>query len=187
MTEFADHLDRLKRLGRELAEKVRPHHLAVLAGVAVIGVGAAAVAAMAGPKPEPRAVLDGERMRIQVVAPMEPDITPGPVMDVGRLVDGPVSVPSFQPAVEPAEDADDRDDPVEVRKPSSGGKRYVEDPVIHTPPQPAEPAGGWHDSRSDRRFGFDAPQPDYRAEREARRADMTERVERDHERREGRR
>lgn len=185
MTEFSDHLDRLKQLGGEFAVRIRPHHLAVAAGVAVIGVAALAVGAMA--RPGSRAAIDGERLQIQVVAPVEPVVTPGPVMDVGHLIDGPVSIPSPQLAVEPLQDAYYEDEPVELRKPRSGPKRYVEEAVVHAPPQPEPPDAGRRDSRADRRFGFDAPQPDYRAEREARRADRTARAERDRERRDTRR
>lgn len=185
MTEFSAHLDRLKQLGRQVAARVRPQHLAVLAGVAVIGVGVAAVGAMA--LPGPRAVHDSERLQIQVVAPDEPEITPGSVMEVGHLVDGFVSVPAPQPVAEIAADAP-YDDFVEAAKPPPQGvKRYVEEAVIQAPPQPEEPAGGWRDSRVGRWLGFDAPQPDYRAEREARRARREESADQDGEAREARR
>ena len=157
MTEFFDHLDQLKQRGREFAAKVRPRHLAMLAGAAFIGVGVLAVSAMARPGPE--TVRGGERLQIQVVAPVEPDITPGPVMEVGHLVDGPVSIPAAQPEGKPVHDAD-HEDPVEPRKPSSGAKRSVEEAVIQAPPQPEAPAGGRRDSGPDRRAREDRARED---------------------------
>ncbi|MDP1913774.1 hypothetical protein [Brevundimonas sp.] len=60
-------------------------------------------------------------------------------------------------------------------------KRYVEDAVIHAPPQPEPPARDRLDDRVGRWFGFDAPDRDYRAEREARRERREARAQQDRE------
>jgi hypothetical protein len=49
-------------------------------------------------------------------------------------------------------------------------------------PASEAPPEGRRDGRVDRWFGFDAPDRDYRAEREARRARIDARIERDRER-----
>ena len=155
-----------------------------LAAVAVVGVGAAAVGAVA--RTGPQAVHETGRLRIQVVAPPEVAITPGSVMEVGHLVDGFEYAPPPQAAVETAAYAP-YDEDFETAEPRPAPKRYAEEAVIHAPPQPEEPAGDWRDSRVGRWLGFDAPEPDYRAEREARRARRDARAEEDRDRREVRR
>ena len=175
-------LERLMRQARGLAARLRPRHLAVAAAVAVIGVGVAGVRAVALPGPQP--ILDGARMQIEVVDPVEPEIMPGSVMDVGELVDGFEYTPPPRPVAEPVAFApyDDDFEPPK-RRPKSAA--YNEQPIIHAPPQPEARAGdrrGPRDDRVDRWFGFDAPERDYRAEREARRARRDAREERARER-----
>lgn len=184
MTEFSVHLDRLKSHGRAFLAGVRPHHLGLLAGVAVIGIGVLAVSAVA--RPGESALGVGERLQIEIVAPVEPTVSPGPVMEVGHLVDSPISLPPPPPPVEPFQDVYYEDGP-EVAKPPVGTKRYVEEVVIQTPPRPAEPRRDrWRD-QADRWFGFDGPERDYRAEREARRARLEARMDREREALEARR
>lgn len=184
MTEFADHLDRLKVHAREGLARVRPHHLGVLAGIAVVCAAAMAVAAVA--RPGTPASTDGERLRIEVVAPVEPTVAPGSVMEVGHLIDGMESPPTPPPPVDPLRDVYYEAVP-EAEKPSTGSKRYVEEAFIQAPPRPGEP-------RRDRRldeggpgFGFDGPERDYQAEREARRARMEARMDRERQARDVRR
>lgn len=184
MSDLSAHLDRLKQQGRALLAQVRPHHLAVLAGVAVIGVGVVAVAAMA--RPEQPVSHGDEKLRIQVVAPEEPEITPGSVMEVGHLVDGFRYTP---PPPAPVEDAAyaPYDELAEAPDPPKRGKPFADGEVIPPPQPPEEPQAGWRDSRVGRWLGFDAPEPDYRAEREARRARRDDRAQQERDRRDVRR
>ena len=149
------------------AGRLRPHHFAAVAGLAVLGLGAMTVRSVALPGPAP--VLDGDRLHIQVVAPVEPEITPGSVMDVGTLVDGFVYRPPPRPAPEPAAYAP-YDEDYGLAEERSDRRRSVDYAEVYAPPQPEPPKENWRDSRAARWFGFDAPERDYRAEREARRA-----------------
>lgn len=167
MRETSVYLDRLKRL----AAQVRPHHLAAAAAVAVVGLGFMTVRAVALPGPRP--VLEGERLHIEVVAPVERAIMPGSVMDVGELVDGFEYTPPPPRAVEPAYAP--YEDYFESPGPQPARNRYAREAVVVAPPQPEAPKEGWRDSRAGRWFGFDAPDRDYRAEREARRVEREQR------------
>ncbi len=184
MSDFSERFERLTEQGRRLAARVRPQHLAVLAGVVVIGVGVASAGGLA--RSGPPSAPDDPRLRIQVVTPVEPEIMPGSVMEVGELVDGFVSVPPRPPAV-----ASDgyafHDDPAEVPAPPKGADPYVEAAIIQAPPQPGEPTDDRRGGRVSRWLGFDAPEPDYRAEREARRARLDARAGWDRDRRDLRR
>lgn len=113
-------------------------------------------------------------MHIEVVAPVEPQVMPGAVMEVGDLVDGFRYVAPRRREPEPAAYApyDDWSEPLE---PAPDRRRPVERAVIEPPPQPEPP-------RRDRWFGFDAPDRDYRSEREARRARREARAEDDYRR-----
>lgn len=183
MSRISPPLDRLNKAAGRLAAGARPRHLAWALAVAVVGIGLAGVRAVALPGPRP--VLDSERLRIQVVAPVEPAITAGPVMDVGELVDGLVSAPPAYAVVEPAAYAP-ADDSFEAPEPPPSPKRYVESAVVRAPPppEPAEPPR--REGRASRWFGFDDPERDYRAEREARRARREAYMEREREGRERR-
>ncbi len=185
MPELSSHLDQLSRYARRIAANTRPHHVVAVLAVAVIGIGLAGVSAMA--LPEPRPVLDGERLRIQVVAPVEPEITAGPVMEVGQLVDVLESAPPSYAMVEPAAYVSHGEDfeVSEVREPPPP-KRYVEEALVRAPPRPEPAEPPERAGRVARWFGFDGPERDYRAEREARRARREARVEREREGRERR-
>jgi len=180
MSELSGRFERLIQQGREIAARIRPPHLAAwaamaLAAVALVGLGVAVVGALA--RPGPRVPPDETRLRIEVIAPSEPAITPGSVMEVGDLVDGFVAVPAARTADEIADDS-----VAEEGIPASDGRYerlHVEDPVIVVPPQPVKPAEGRGESRVSRWLGFDAPDRDYRAERDARRARRDAREERD--------
>lgn len=178
MPETSSPLDRLKSQARRFAAGVRPHHLAMAAVVTAVGLGVVAARSMA--LPEPRPVLDGERMTIEVVAPVEPEVVPGAVMEVGDLVDGfeyrrPIPAVRDDAAYAPHEAA------FEPRTTPPAMRRREVDEVAYPPPPPSEVR---RDGRGDRWFGFDAPERDYRAEREARRARMEARIERERGRRE---
>lgn len=182
MSDTSAPLERLMRQARGLAARLRPRHLAAAAVVAAIGVGVVGVRAVALPGPQP--VLDGARMQIEVVDPVEPEISPGSVMDVGELVDGFEYTPPPRPVVEPVAYAP-YDDELEPPKRRPKSAAHDTQPIIHAPPQPEARAGdrrGPRDDRADRWFGFDAPERDYRAEREARRARRDAREERARER-----
>jgi hypothetical protein len=152
-----------------------------VAAVVVVGVGVAMARAVS--LPEPRSVLDGDRMRIQVVAPVEPDITPGSVMEVGELVDGFEYRPLPRPVVEPADRAPyDEDSVAPERRPTP--RRYEDKAGVAAPPPLEASADGWRETRIGRWLGFDEPERDYRAEREARRARIDAPMEREREQRE---
>lgn len=185
MPETPSDLDRLKRQARGFAANIRPQHIAVVAVFGAVGLGVVAARTMALPQPQP--IRDGDRMQIQVVAPVEPEIAPGSVMDVGDLVEG-FEYRRLPPArIEPVGwDSYDEDfgEPEPRPEPRPAPRRYVDDAMAAAPPPPEAPAEGWRDTRAARWFGFDAPDRDYRAEREARRARIDARIERERERRE---
>lgn len=136
---------------------------------------------------------EGPGLNIAVVAPTEPDVQPGEVMDVGRLNDGfdgrlperieqasgDTDLYAEQPAYVEADQGWRIDD-------SSGN--YVRPGPEGDPYQRRRQAddGSYGDARAEKpgaqreayqersrerpmSFGFDRPQPDWRAEREARR------------------
>ncbi len=175
MPEAPSDLDRLKRRAHRFAANVRPHHIAVVAALAVIGLGVAAVRTVALPGTPP--ILDGERVQIQVVAPVEPEIMPGSVMEVGDLVEGFEYRPLPPPVIEADYAPYEEDFGASESRPTT--RRYDDHSEVASPPEPEAPAEGWRDSRAGRWFGFDAPDRDYRAEREARRERREARAEQD--------
>lgn len=181
MSEFPPPPDPSKHPARRFAARVRPHHIAVVAVLTAVGLGVVAARTVALPGPQP--ILDGERMQIRVVAPIEPEITPGSVMEVGDLVEGFEYRPLPSSVIEPAAWAP-HDEDSGAPEPRRTTRRYDDHAVVAAPPPPEAPAEGWRESRAGRWFGFDAPERDYRAEREARRARIDARMERDRERRE---
>lgn len=179
-------IDQLKRQAQGLAACVRPHHLATAAVVAAIGLGVAGLRAV--PLPEAEPILEDERIRVEVVDPVEPNIAPGAVMDVGDLVDGFVFTPPPRPAAELAVRVSHEED-FEYPAPRSVPREYAEQVIIQAPPQPetrAHVPRVSRDERAGRWFGFDAPDRDYRAERDARRAHRDAAWEREREREWGR-
>lgn len=185
MPEAPSDLDRLKRQARRIAASVRPHHVVMVAVLSAVGLGVLAAGTMALPGPQP--VLDGERMTIQVVAPVEPEVAPGSVMEVGDLVEG-FEYRRPPPAMIETADYGSREEAFEAPAPRPVSRRDDDDGGGYAPPPadtPVErPREDRRDRRADRWFGFDAPDRDYRAEREARRARIDARIERDRERRE---
>lgn len=144
-----------------------------LAAVAVLGLGAAGVARLPGGGGAPAA---GEGLRIEVVQPPAPAVDPGSRMDVGELVDGYRHVSLRRPEPDDSfgefyaeawlEPLPPLPEPPRLRREASGEPRMVElrptarQPALDERPGPENP------------YGFDAPTPDYRAERRARRERM---------------
>ena len=151
-----------------------------LGGLAVAGVGAAAVLMIARPQPAV-ADVDSPLIQIRLVPPVEPDVEPGAVMEVGDLRD------EFDRAALIRAEAARR---AEEAASDVYAAAYVEGddygPVTeaYAPPRPAmvilpaPPPRREIDLRRDyvgspTAYGFDAPRPDYAAERRARRAERT--------------
>lgn len=113
-------------------------------------------------RPVARFVPDGAQIRIEVVHPVEPEIVPGAVMEVGELVDGFQGLPRPAPAPEPDWLPVDVDYEPAPPPPAPFRVAMVEHRVEGPPPPRPRSDEPW--------FGFDAPRRDYRAEREFRRA-----------------
>lgn len=145
----------------------------VIAGVvAVAALGLGGMILTGGNDGEARAG-GGPGLSVAVVAPVEPDVAPGGVMDVGQLNNGfDGKLPEAQPASNASVEQDyytEQPAYVEARveplpPPRSGEEVH---PYIDRQSQPSPPRDG-----NPRAFGFDQPRPDYAAEREARRAFM---------------
>jgi len=159
----------------------------------VIALGAVATVALglAGLRsyelPGPRPISDGERLRIEVVQPVEPKIVPGSVMDVGEVVDGFQGLPPPLPALTDVSWSSDDgwgELPESDAGPPSGARRVSRPEPYYSrvdreEPSPVQVVQRW--------FGFDAPRRDYQAERAARRARMEAMEQRAREEREVRR
>ncbi len=161
---------------RDLGEQARAfarsrgldwRHGAAAGGVVVVGL---AVAGLAGAASGGRVIAEeGERLTIEVVQPVEPVFTSGPVMEVGTLVD------SFDPAAIPPPEAspdalhEDADYPQDEPKARDGFLRRFSSAIQQALPR-EERAPPPRIRREDRSYGFDEPRPDWKAEREARRA-----------------
>lgn len=150
--------------------RLRPAHVAAAASVAVAAIGLMGLKFVSLPEAAP--VNPGEALKIEVVAPVEPKLRPGSVMDVGELVDGFRYVPPApRERLTPYDVAWEDEDvdlapyapPVrraEVRRyASSGDDGYRAE---REPPRREREERRW--------FGFDNPMPDFRAERQARQA-----------------
>lgn len=139
-----------------------------LGGLAMAGVGAAAVLMIARPQPA-AADIDSPLIQIRLVPPVEPEVEPGAVMEVGDL-------------------RDDFDRAALIRAEEEAANAYTAayvegddyGPVVeaYAPPRPAmvilpaPPPRREIDLRRDyvgspTAYGFDAPRPDYAAERRA--------------------
>lgn len=178
-------------------------------GVAILALAAGSLV-LSGRGSSVAETADGPGLNIAVVAPVEPEIQPGDVMDVGQLnngFDGRVPQPATtnaeaayvdQPAYDEGDPgqgwkAEDRWAPG-ARSSSvqtSGGKSYVKpgpdgDPYASNRGRYQERPADWGPERP-RSFGFDRPQSDWRAEREARRAAMEARDQAREEERQARR
>ncbi|MCS6625391.1 hypothetical protein N0B44_20990 [Roseibacterium beibuensis] len=163
--------DRIVPLLRRAGARVRAGHVVALSAVAAAAFGVAGLRAVELPGPRP--ISDSDRLRIEVVHPVEPEITPGSVMEVGDLVDGFQGVPPpLPPLTDVAWSSDDGwDDEAGYAsaryetRPGAEVRTYESRPDYRREserPSPVRVVQRW--------FGFDAPRRDYRAEREARRA-----------------
>jgi hypothetical protein len=162
---------------------------AVAGGVAVAALALTAFAVGGRGASEDR-LGDGPGLNIAVVPPVERDVQPGDVMDVGRLNDGfdgkmpepveQVSADADLYAEQPAYVESDQGWRAENR-PDYDRDRYERDRYAPERERPADPAPPETFRGRPMSFGFDQPQPDWRAEREARRAalDARERDRRD--------
>ena len=166
---------------------------AVAAGVAVVAVGLTAFAVKGATHKAP--AVDGPRLSIAVVAPKEPKVQPGDVMDVGALNDGfdghlpeqaghspDMDLYAEQPTYVEDEGVTRSDSrrSADYRDGRYDDDRYRDDRSGYDDRRAQDAA---YDRRGDRdeprgrpmAFGFDRQQPDWRAEREARWAAMAER------------
>ena len=161
---------RLASVLRRAACRVRRGHVVALSAVAAAAVGLVGLRAVELPGPAP--IDPHDRLRIEVVHPVEPDIAAGPIMDVGEVVDGFQGLPAPLPPLtevrwfgdEGLDASEDAYAPPPSRERGTYGAR-----PYYAPPEPERPSP----ARAVRRwFGFDAPRRDYQAERAARRARM---------------
>lgn len=160
-------MHRLARALRRARSGLRGGHVVALSAVAVVAVGLAGVRAVERSGSNP---VGTGGLRIEVVHPVEPDIVPGSVMDVGELVDGFQGVPPSPARTEvlwSTDDAWNEEWAESDAAPWPAGPRMAGARPYEPPPEPGR------DSPTrvvQRWFGFDAPRRDFRAEREARRA-----------------
>ncbi|NJC42486.1 hypothetical protein GGQ87_002781 [Brevundimonas alba] len=139
-----------------------------LTGVAVAAFGLLGLRAIDLPGPHP--LTDGERLKIEVVHPVEPEIVPGSKLDVGELVTGFNGVPPSSPAMTDVawRSGEYREEEVSYRAPPPEWSRPAPEVTTSRPPEPEPETRPRRDEG--RWFGFDAPRRDYQAERAARRA-----------------
>lgn len=143
-------------------------HVAAIAAVSVAALGLMGLKFVDLPDAAP--VSADEALRIEVVAPVEPNLVAGSVMDVGELVDGFRYVPPPPAArvayydMVPGGDEDFAPYQPPSRPPAV--RRYVSESDGPAPSGSEPPRR----ERERRWFGFDNPLPDFRAERRARQA-----------------
>lgn len=168
--------NRLMPALRRAASRMRAGHAVALSVVAAAAFGVAGLRAVDLPGPRP--IDDSDRLRIEVVHPVEPEIVPGSVMDVGDLVDGFQGLPPPLPRLSDAgwSYGHGRDDHDEAWAPPRPEARPVAE--VRTWESRPEPDRASPVRAVQRWFGFDAPRRDFQAERAARRARM-EAMERD--------
>lgn len=171
--------DRIVPALRGAASRMRAGHAVALSAVAAAAFGLAGLRAVDLPGPRP--IGDSDRLRIEVVHPVEPDIAPGSVMDVGELEDGFQGLP---PPLPPLTDvAWSYDDGWDEFDEGYSSRRYEPRRVaeVRTYESRPDPERSSPVRAVQRWFGFDAPRRDFRAEREARRArlDAMERAARE--------
>ncbi len=158
---------RLTEALKRRAAGVRGGHVVALTVVGVVALGLAGLRSFDLPGPRP--IVDGERMTIEVVPPVEPEVTAGSVMEVGELMNGFTGPPPRPPEPTPVgwsaddewNEADDAPPP-----PPPPVRRASTEADVRRPVEPPPPAR----IRESRWFGFDAPRRDFEGERAARRA-----------------
>jgi len=165
---------------RRASSRVRRGHVVALSAAAAAAFGLVGLRAVDLPGPTP---LGDERLRIEVVHPVEPEIVAGSVMEVGDLEDGFQGLPPPLPPLEDFQWPSYDEEWETALLPPPAPRRPAVEPAVYRPPEPREPAP----RREGRWFGFDAPRRDYQAERAARRARMEAMDQRAREEREARR
>lgn len=163
-------LSRYAEAVRRSAGRMRPRHVVALSAVAAAAFGLAGLRAVDLPGPRP--VRDGERIRIEVVHPVEPEIIAGSRMEVGDLVDGFQGVPPPLPSMTDAgwsyDEGREYADAAHA-SPGPADRRRAESRTWDSRPEP-EPQRDSAARVVRRWFGFDEPRRDFQAERQARRA-----------------
>lgn len=170
MSSIKPSLDRILPAFRRATCRVRRGHAVALSVVAAAAFGLGGLRAIELPGPRP--ISDSDRLRIEVVHPVEPEIVPGSVMEVGELVDGFQGLP---PPLPPLTDVawsyddgwDDYDADYSPSRPEA--RRVAEVRTYESRPESERPSPV---RAVQRWFGFDAPRRDFQAERAARRARM---------------
>lgn len=140
---------------------------AILASAALVltGLGAAGWAIWNSTSIAHREKASGYGVTVEVVPPVEPDLPAGSIMTVGELRDGYEHDPD---RLAPPEDPDES--ATESAWLELTPASHVDEaetprvPPVATLTEPPRP----HLERDDYGFGFDAPRPDYQAERRAR-------------------
>jgi len=145
-----------------------PAHPAIVAAAVVGGLGLCGASAVWLSSGDRSAIFSGG-MAIDVVAPTEPMLADGPVMEVGEVVDGYEHQPFVQPATfEP--------DTAWLPDEGSGGWPAADvQPVrLERTDQPAPPPITEPEAPTSSRwsFGFEVPLPNFAAERRERQARM---------------
>lgn len=157
-----------------------------LGGLAVVAIGAAAIAMTARPQ-SAAADVDSPLIQIRLVAPTEPEVEPGAVMDVGRLRDDfdraalaraeaarRAEQAAAQAALAYVDDAYVEGD--EVATLQTATDDYEAPRVILPAPPRREIDLRREYAGAPGAYGFDIPRPDYAAERRARREAWEARV-----------
>lgn len=145
--------------------------MAGLVVVAALGLGGLALSGRGGED----ARASGSELTLAVVAPVEPDVEPGGVMDVGQLTNGfDGQMPDAAPAAGPVVEDYYAEQPAytESRQYASAPPPVRSGDEAHLYLEPPARDGGRPQDGDPRAFGFDQPRPDYQREREARRAAM---------------
>lgn len=138
--------------------------LLTAAALALTGLGTAGWAAWSSTSASHGEHLAGPTIAIQVIPPREPDLRPGLILPVGALRNGyhhdPDRLKGLAILDAPVESAR-----LEWYEPLPDAASIIVTVPLETAParRPAPTL-----DRNDYSFGFDAPQPDYAAEREAR-------------------
>ncbi|MEN5114380.1 hypothetical protein ABE453_10175 [Brevundimonas diminuta] len=115
----------------------------------------------------------GPAVAIEVVPPVEPDLPVGSIMAVGELRDGYDHDPDRLAGVPGDDEPYVESAWLELTPDPPPPEQETTPPLIRlSPPQPAPQLEG-----DDYGFGFDVPQPDYAAEREARQSALREPLE----------
>ncbi|MDZ4364575.1 hypothetical protein [Brevundimonas sp.] len=137
-----------------------------IGAVVVVGV-AGMVAVQARPSRAPVPMGERAGLSVALVTPPDAELVPGGVMEVGDLVDGYEhrQPPPMEPVLDAAYVEADPDWPAPDE--ADYGPVHVYDQGERAPRRQVETT-----SSTGSRFGFDAPQPDYAAERRARQERM---------------